>query len=56
MGHSRQEGGFAEAPMPPLEGYEPLPATARAGLEALRPEMQALPMFAPNKPNKPPKA
>ena len=52
MGHSRQDGGFAEAPQPALTGYEPLPATARAGLEALRPEMQALPMFAPSKPVK----
>ena len=42
--------------MPPLEGYEPLPATARAGLEGLRPEVQALPMFAPQKPVKPPKS
>ena len=42
--------------MPPLEGYEPLPATARAGLEGLRPEVQALPMFAPHKPVKPPKS
>jgi len=56
MGHSRQDGGFAEAPMPPLEGYEPLPATARAGLEALRPEMQALPMVLPAKPITPPKS
>jgi len=56
MGHSRQEGGFAEAPMPALEGYEPLPESARAGLEGLRPEVQALPMFAPNRPVKPPKS
>ncbi|MDE2384808.1 MAG: excinuclease ABC subunit UvrB [Alphaproteobacteria bacterium] len=56
MGHSRQEGGFAEAPMPPLEGYDTLPDSARAGLEALRPEVQALPMFAPHRPAKPPKS
>jgi excinuclease ABC subunit B len=56
MGHSRQEGGFGEAPMPPLEGYEALPATARAGLEGLRPEVQALPMLAPQRPVKPPKS
>jgi excinuclease ABC subunit B len=55
MGHSRQEGGFAEAPQAPLEGYE-LPISARAGLEGLRPEAQALPMFAPSRPVKPPKS
>ncbi|MDE2446228.1 MAG: excinuclease ABC subunit UvrB [Alphaproteobacteria bacterium] len=55
MGHSRQEGGFAEAPHLPLEGYT-LPESARAGLEGLRPEVQALPMFAPPRPVKPPKS
>ena len=42
--------------MPALEGYEPLPETARAGLEGLRPEMQALPMVLPAKPITPPKS
>jgi len=56
MGHSRQDGGFAEAPQPPLTGYEELPATARAGLEGLRPDVSVLPMFAPYRPTKPPKS
>jgi len=56
MGHSRQEGGFAEAPQPEISAFEPLPESARAGLEGLRPEVQALPMFAPHKPSKPPKS
>jgi excinuclease ABC subunit B len=55
MGHSRQEGGFAEAPQPALEGYE-LPETARAGLEALRPEIGIIPTYVPYKPPKPPKS
>ena len=55
MGHSRQEGGFAEAPQPALEGYE-LPETARAGLEALRPELGIIPAYVPYKPPKPPKS
>ena len=55
MGHSRQEGGFAEAPQPALEGYE-LPETARAGLEALRPEIGIIPAYVPYKPPKPPKS
>ena len=55
MGHSRQDGGFAEAPMPALEGYE-LPDSAAGTMAGLRPEVQALPMFAPSKPVKPPKS
>ncbi len=55
MGHSRQEGGFAEAPQPALEGYE-LPESARAGLEALRPEIGTIPAYVPYKPPKPPKS
>ncbi|NJM29614.1 MAG: DEAD/DEAH box helicase family protein, partial [Rhizobiales bacterium] len=56
MGHSRQEGGFAEAPMRPLEGYPDVPVSPRAGLEALRPEIAQLPMFMPHKPAKPAKS
>src|SRR5665213_1439113 len=49
MGHSRQDGGFAEAPQPKLEGYE-LPESAAGLMAGLRPEMQALPMVLPAKP------
>jgi excinuclease ABC subunit B len=59
MGHSRQDGGFAEAPQPALEGYPLLPETARAGLEQLRPDVGVLPDakgFIPYKPPKPPKS
>jgi excinuclease ABC subunit B len=56
MGHSRQEGGFAEAPLQPLEGYPEIPVSPRAGLEALRPELAQLPMFMPHKPPKPEKS
>ncbi|MDP8998303.1 MAG: excinuclease ABC subunit UvrB [Pseudomonadota bacterium] len=55
MGHSRQEGGFAEAPQPKLEGYE-LPESAAGLMAGLRPEMQALPMVLPAKPITPPKS
>ncbi len=55
MGHSRQEGGFAEAPQPALEGYE-LPESAAGIMAGLRPDVSALPMFTPYKPNKPPKS
>ncbi len=55
MGHSRQEGGFAEAPQPALEGYE-LPESAAGLMTGLRPDVTALPMFAPYKPTKPPKS
>jgi excinuclease ABC subunit B len=56
MGHSRQEGGFAEAPMRPLEGYPDIPVSPRAGLEGLRPEIAQLPMFTPYRPPKPEKS
>jgi excinuclease ABC subunit B len=55
MGHSRQEGGFAEAPQPALEGYE-LPESAAGLMTGLRPDVTALPMFTPYKPVKPPKS
>ncbi len=53
MGHSRQTGGFAEAPLPTIP---PVPDFTPGGLGPLRPEIQALPMFAPYKPPKPPKS
>jgi excinuclease ABC subunit B len=56
MGHSRQDGGFAEAPLQPLEGYPEIPASPRAGIESLRPELAQLPMFMPHKPPKPEKS
>ena len=56
MGHSRQDGGFAEAPTAPLAGYEDLPLSPRAGLEALRPEFFAPAEFTPVKPPKPEKS
>jgi excinuclease ABC subunit B len=59
MGHSRQEGGFAEAPQARLEGYPELPDSVRAGLEGLRPDIGVLPDttgFVPFKPPKPPKS
>ena len=55
MGHSRQEGGFAEAPLKPIEGYD-LPAAPRAGLENLRPEFVGPAAFTPYKPPKPEKS
>ena len=56
MGHSRQEGGFAEMPQARLEGVPELPESVRAGLENLRPDFVPLPMFMPSKPPKPPKS
>jgi excinuclease ABC subunit B len=56
MGHSRQDGGFAEAPQQLIEALAPLPDGPRAGLESLRPEALRLPMFAPHRPPKPPKS
>ncbi|HEX2429619.1 MAG TPA: hypothetical protein VHK03_02485, partial [Aestuariivirgaceae bacterium] len=62
MGHSRQEGGFREAPAKALEGYpegevrglRPDPRAdasgPRDGLEHLRPDMPNLPMFTPHRP------
>src|SRR5687767_584302 len=67
MGHSRQSGGFSEAPQPPLEGT-PLPALrqrpdsradfsqARAGLEHLRPQLIELDHFVPHRPPRPEKS
>ncbi len=55
MGHSRQEGGFAEAPQLPIEGYE-LPETAAGLMAGLRPEQTAIPAYIPYKPPKPPKS
>jgi excinuclease ABC subunit B len=54
MGHSRQDGGFAEAPAAPLEGL-PLPAITE-GLGPLRPEFLPLQSFTPVKPPKPEKS
>jgi excinuclease ABC subunit B len=56
MGHSRQEGGFAEMPQARLEGVPELPESVRAGLESLRPDFVPLPMYMPSKPPKPPKS
>ena len=49
MGHSRQEGGFAEAPQP-LELESSVPFTGSLG--PLRPEFQPLASFTPVKPVK----
>jgi excinuclease ABC subunit B len=68
MGHSRQEGGFREAPAKALEGYpegevrglRPDPRAdasgPRDGLEHLRPDMPNLPMFTPHRPPRPEKS
>ena len=68
MGHSRQEGGFREAPLKPLEGFpegevrglRPDPSAdmsgPRDGLEHLRPDMPNLPMFTPYRPPRPEKS
>ncbi len=68
MGHSRQEGGFREAPAKALEGYpegevrglRPDPKAdasgPRDGLEHLRPDMPNLPMFTPHRPPRPEKS
>jgi excinuclease ABC subunit B len=68
MGHSRQEGGFREAPAKPLEGYpegevrglRPDPRAdasgPREGLQHLRPDMPNLPMFTPHRPPRPEKS
>jgi excinuclease ABC subunit B len=55
MGHSRQEGGFAEAPQAAIEGYE-LPESAAGLMAGLRPEQTAIPAYVPYKPPKPPKS
>ena len=53
MGHSRQDGGFAEAPTKPIAGYPDIPVATR-GL--IRPEFNPLEGFVPFKPPKPPKS
>ena len=53
MGHSRQDGGFAEAPQP-LDLDSSAPFTGSLG--PLRPEFRALESFTPVKPPKPPKS
>ncbi len=53
MGHSRQDGGFAEAPQqsnPNIAVFTP------GGLGQLRPEFAPAPMFMPHKPPKPEKS
>ncbi len=55
MGHSRQEGGFSEAPQLEIEGYE-LPDSAAGLMVGLRPEQTAIPAYIPYKPPKPPKS
>jgi excinuclease ABC subunit B len=55
MGHSRQEGGFAEAPQQDIVGYE-LPESAAGLMAGLRPEQTAIPAYVPYKPPKPPKS
>jgi excinuclease ABC subunit B len=68
MGHSRQHGGFSEAPQPPLEGtpstdvfrQRPDPRAGiigpREGLEHLRPELTPIPNFSPHRPPRPEKS
>ena len=55
MGHSRQDGGFAEAPQAEITGYE-LPDSAAGLMAGLRPEQTAIPAYVPYKPPKPPKS
>jgi excinuclease ABC subunit B len=71
MGHSRQEGGFSEAPQKPLEGFPEIPAAdslrqrpdpradmsgPRAGLESLRPDFAPLEAFVAYRPPRPDKS
>jgi excinuclease ABC subunit B len=53
MGHSRQDGGFAEAPTKPISGYPDIPV-ATPGV--IRPEFNPLAGFVPFRPAKPPKS
>ncbi|MBL8903490.1 MAG: DEAD/DEAH box helicase family protein, partial [Rhizobiales bacterium] len=53
MGHSRQDGGFAEAPAKPVAGYPDIPV-ATPGL--IRPEFTPQADFVPFRPPKPPKS
>jgi excinuclease ABC subunit B len=55
MGHSRQEGGFAESQGAEIVALE-TPVHPRAGLEQLRPEFAPPAMFTPHKPPKPEKS
>ena len=55
MGHSRQDGGFTEAPQAEITGYE-LPDSAAGLMAGLRPEQTAIPAYVPYKPPKPPKS
>jgi excinuclease ABC subunit B len=54
MGHSRQQGGFAEAPQAPIEGYPLIPVAGALG--PLRPEFTPNEEFVPIKPPKPEKS
>ncbi len=54
MGHSRQDGGFAEAPQAPLAGYPLIPITE--GLGPLRPAFTPNAEYIPVKPPKPEKS
>jgi hypothetical protein len=45
MGHSRQDGGFADFSNAPITPLPELPETARAGLESLRPNQSVIPAF-----------
>src|SRR5689334_17194287 len=70
MGHSRQTGGFAEAPPKPLEDYPEIPtaealrqrpdpradSSPPAGLEGLRPEFTPPTVFTPYRPPRPEKS
>jgi len=53
MGHSRQDGGFAEAPTKPISGYPDIPVATPG---AIRPEFNPLAGFVPFRPAKPPKS
>lgn len=70
MGHSRQTGGFAEAPLKPLGDYPEIPtaealrqrpdpradAGPRTGLEGLRPDFAPPAVFTPYRPPRPEKS
>jgi excinuclease ABC subunit B len=54
MGHSRQDGGFAEAPVAPLEGHPGVPVADAPG--PLRPSFRPNADFTPIRPPKPEKS